>query len=44
MDTVFLLWHTGPPNMDDEGMLIGVFRTEHEAKDAISALADKPGL
>jgi len=25
-------------------MLIGVFRTEEEAKDAISALANKPGF
>jgi hypothetical protein len=44
MDTVFLLWHTGPPQLDDEGMLIGVFGTEQEAKDAINALANKPGF
>ena len=44
MDTVFLLWHTGPPEVDDESMLIGVFRTEQDAKDAITALTDKPGF
>ncbi len=44
MNTVFLLWHTGPPDIDDEGMLIGVFQTEQDAKDAIEALAGKPGF
>ena len=44
MDLVFLLWHTGPPDIDDEGMLIGVFRTEQDAKNAIDALAGKPGF
>ena len=44
MDTVFLLWHTGRPDIEDEGMLIGVFRTEQEAKEAINALAHKPGF
>ena len=41
MNTVFLLWHTGPPDIDDEGMLIGVFRREQDAKAAIAALAGK---
>jgi hypothetical protein len=44
MNTVFLLWHTGPPDIDDEGMLIGVFRREQDAKAAIAALAGKPGF
>jgi hypothetical protein len=44
MDTVFLLWPTGPPDIDDETMLVGVFRTEQDAKDAITALTDNPGF
>ena len=44
MDIVFLLWHTGPPDIDHEGMLIGVFRAEQDAKNAINALAGKPGF
>ncbi len=43
-DTVFLLWHEGPPDIDDEGMLLGVFRTQDHAKNAIHALAGKPGF
>lgn len=44
MDTVFLLCHTGAPDGDGEGMLIGVFRTEQDAKDGIIAVAGKPGF
>ena len=43
MGMVFLLWHTGSPDVDDEGMLIGVFRSEEDAKNAINALADNSG-
>jgi hypothetical protein len=43
MDTVFLLWHNGPPELESE-MLIGVFRSEQEAKAAIASLANKPGF
>jgi len=44
MDTVFLLWHNGPPELEDAEMLIGVFRTKQDAKDAVTALAGKPGF
>ncbi|HVP55358.1 MAG TPA: hypothetical protein VMU45_10215 [Candidatus Eisenbacteria bacterium] len=44
MNVVFLSWHTGAPDTDDEGMLIGVFRTKRDAKNAIEALADKSGF
>ena len=44
MDTVFLLWHEGPPDIEDAEMLIGVFRTEQNAKDAIAVLGGKPGF
>jgi hypothetical protein len=44
MDTVFLLWHNGPAELEDAEMLIGVFRTEHEAKEAITTVVRKPGF
>lgn len=44
MDTVFLLWHNGPPDVEDSEMLIGVFRTEQDAKDAITAFIRKAGF
>jgi len=44
MDSVFLLWHTGSPEIDEEGMLIGVFRSKQEAKKAITAVSNKPGF
>jgi homoserine kinase type II len=44
MDTGFLLWYTGPADIEDEAWLIGVFRTEQEANEAINALAHKPGF
>ena len=44
METVFLLWHTGPADSDETAMLIGVFSSEQQAKDAIVSVANKPGF
>jgi hypothetical protein len=44
MDTVFLLWHNGPTDLENAEMLIGVFRTEAEVNGAIAVLARKPGF
>jgi hypothetical protein len=38
MDTVFLLWHA------EHEILIGVYRTEDDAKAAIERLRSKPGF
>jgi hypothetical protein len=44
VDSVFLLWHVHQVNDKDEEKLIGVYRTEHDAKAAIQRLAKKPGF
>jgi hypothetical protein len=44
MDTVYLLWHNGPSDLENAEMLIGVFGSEDEARKAIASLAEKPGF
>lgn len=45
MDSVCLLWHIHRKvNRDDEEKLIGVYRTEADARAAIARLRDKPGF
>jgi len=45
MDSVVILWHVRkmPDGQDDE-KLIGVYRTEADARAAIERLRDKPGF
>jgi hypothetical protein len=45
MDSVFLIWHVHQfPDREDDEKLIGVYRTETDAQDAIQRLRDKPGF
>jgi hypothetical protein len=45
MDTVFLLWHVRKSDGGaDHEVLIGVYRTEIDAKAAIGRLRSKPGF
>ena len=45
MDAVFLLWHVQKfENGEDDEKLIGVYRSEDAAKDAIQRVAGKPGF
>jgi hypothetical protein len=45
MDSVVLLWHVHQkPDGEDEELLIGVYRTEDDARAAIDRLRDKPGF
>jgi hypothetical protein len=43
-DSVFLLWHVHKVDDTDEEKLIGVYRSEQDAKAAIQRLAKKPGF
>ena len=42
--SVFLLWHVREPDGNEEELLIGVYRTEAEAKSAIERLRSKAGF
>ena len=45
MDSVVLLWHVHQePDGEDDELLIGVYRTEDDARAAIGRLRDKPGF
>jgi hypothetical protein len=46
MELVFLLWHINRPSdsADNDEKLIGVYRTEDDAKAPIVRLRDKPGF
>lgn len=45
MDEVFLLWHVHEhENGEDDEKLIGVYRTESDAKAAIERVAFQPGF
>jgi hypothetical protein len=45
MDTVHLLWYVREwAEGDDTELLIGVYRTEADAKDAIGRLKNQPGF
>jgi hypothetical protein len=45
MDEVFLLWHVHELNDgEDDEKLIGVYRTEHDARAAIERVGDQPGF
>jgi hypothetical protein len=45
MNSVFLLWHARNLEQDDsDAKLIGVYRTENDAKSAIERLRSKPGF
>ena len=45
MDSVVILWHVHEmPTGGDDEKLIGVYRTEADARAAIERLRDKPGF
>lgn len=46
MESVFLLWHVHefPESKESDEKLIGVYRTEADAKAAVLRLADKSGF
>jgi hypothetical protein len=44
MGSVFMLWWVAPKTEDEDGLLIGVYTSEEEAKAAIERLQDKPGF
>ena len=45
MESVFLVWHVHQiSDHDEDEKLIGVYRTENDAKAAITRLQDKPGF
>jgi hypothetical protein len=44
MDSVFLLWHVHEVESVEDSKLIGVYRSEEDAKSAIERLKDKPGF
>ena len=45
MDTVYLLWYVREwPEGEDTELLIGVYRTEADAKDAVGRLKGQPGF
>lgn len=44
MDSVFVLWHIHDVEGADDEKLIGVYRTEEDAKAAIARLRGKPGF
>jgi len=44
MDKVFVLWHVRGLGDTDDEKLIGVYRTEADAKAAIKRLRNKPGF
>lgn len=44
MDSVFLLWHIHDKEDTEGHVLIGVYRTEADAKVAIGRLRAKPGF
>jgi hypothetical protein len=44
MDNVFLLWHVHAMESGDDEKLIGVYRSEEEAKGAIGRLTNLPGF
>jgi hypothetical protein len=44
-DSVFLLWYVHAPDTDAENeFLIGAYRTEQDAKDAVERLKNKSGF
>ena len=45
MEKVFLLWHTQElKDGEEDEKLIGVYRTEADAKNAVERVGDKPGF
>ncbi|HKW62127.1 MAG TPA: hypothetical protein VJN89_06250 [Candidatus Acidoferrum sp.] len=46
LETVFLLWHVHKfrDSKDTDEKLIGVYKTEEDARAAITRLANKPGF
>jgi hypothetical protein len=45
VDSVFVLWYVNAPDSPDEDeFLIGLYKTEEEAKAAIERLKGKPGF
>ncbi len=44
MDSVFLLWHVHGVDDSEDEKLIGVYRSEEDAKAAILRLRTKPGF
>lgn len=43
-ESVFLLWHLREPDGNEDELLIGVYRTEADAKSAIERLRSKAGF
>jgi len=44
MDSVYVLWHVHDVNGDDDEKLIGIYRSEEDAKAAVERLKVKPGF
>lgn len=44
MDHVYLLRHDGTPETGESWLLIGLYRSEADARDAIRRLGDQPGF
>jgi hypothetical protein len=44
MDSVYVPWHVHDVNGDDDEKLIGIYRSEEDAKAAIERLKVKPGF
>jgi hypothetical protein len=44
MDTVYILWHMNTVDGEEDENLIGVYRSEEDAKQAIERVKDKPGF
>ena len=44
MDSVFVLWHVSQAGVTDQEKLIGVYKTEEDAKAAISRLSRERGF
>ena len=44
MDSAYVLWHVHKQDGEDDEKLIGVYRTEEDAKQAIERLKEKPGF
>ena len=44
MDSVYILWHVNEADGEEDEKLIGVYRSEEDAKQAIDRAKTKPGF
>jgi hypothetical protein len=44
MSSIFMLWYVAPGTDDDDGLLIGAYSSEEDARAAINRLQAKPGF